>query len=289
MTVRLRQSVFVPPPVYVAADQLGLLAAAGLDVETILTRSSDQQRAQLAAGECELAVTAIDNLIVWNAAGAGVRLLAQLEQTTPLSLVGARGVDTIDALRGAELGVDAVDNGFSVVLRYVLRSHGLAPGDYLLRPVGGVRERFEALRTGRIAATLLGPPLDEYARQEGLVPLLTVADELPDYPGQGLVAGPSAPPRSSETISVYLSCLDQARRWLAAADSADAVDVLVRGGYTESSAQVSIDTTPASLRPDAAGLRRLYSLRAGLDMMPPGAPGADELFVPADPAAGEAE
>lgn len=158
MTVRLRQSVFVPPPLYVVADQRGFLAEAGVEVETTLTRSSDQQRAQLVAGDCDLAVTAIDNLIVWNATGASIRLLAQVERTTPLHLLGRKGFDTITALRGAELGVDAVDNGFAIVLRHLLRSHGLTSDDYTLTPVGGVRERYAALLAGAIAATLLGPP-----------------------------------------------------------------------------------------------------------------------------------
>lgn len=285
MTVRLRQSVFVPPPLYVVADQLGFLASAELEIDTTLTRSSEQQRAQLIAGDHDLAVTAIDNLIVWNATGAGIRLLAQLERTTPLHLVGGRDFDTIESLHGAELGVDAVDNGFAVVLRHRLRSHGLTPGDYTLTPVGGVRERYAALLAGDIAATLLGPPLDEFARREGLPVLLAVVDELPDYPGQGLVAGPAGM-ASAEAISRYLSCLDQARRWLATAESAHAVDVLIRGGYTEPSARTSLRATPDSLTPAPSGLRRLYSIRAELDMMPPGAPGAGELFEPAPLAAG---
>lgn len=285
MSVRLRQSVFVPPPLYIVASQLGFLAEAGVEVDTTLTRSSEQQRAQLIAGDCDLAVTAIDNLIVWNATGAGVRLVAQLERTTPLHLAGGRQFDTIESLRGAELGVDAVDNGFAVVLRHVLRSHGLAPGDYRLTPVGGVRERYDALLAGDIAATLLGPPLDEFARREGLPILLAVGDELPDYPGQGLVAGPAAL-ASTEPISRYLAALDRSRRWLATAGTADAVDVLVRGGYTEPSARASLNSTPESLTPAALGLRHLYSIRAELGMMPSGAPGADELFDPAPLAAG---
>ncbi|MEV4239154.1 MULTISPECIES: ABC transporter substrate-binding protein [unclassified Nocardia] len=284
MTVRLHQSVFVHPPLYVVADQLGFLTEAGVEVDTTLTRSSDQQRAQLVGGDCDLAVTAIDNLIVWNATGAEVRLLAQLERTTPLQLVGRKGFGTIDSLRGAELGVDAVDNGFAVVLRHVLRSHGLNFDDYLLIPVGGVRERYDALLAGDIAATLLGPPLDELARAEGLPVLLAVGDEVPDYPGQGLVAG-TAGLASTEAISKYLSCLDRARRWLATAEAGQAIDVLVRGGYTEPSARASLHATPESLTPAPSGLRRLYSIRAELEMMPPGEPGAGELFEPAPLAA----
>ncbi|WP_327116309.1 ABC transporter substrate-binding protein [Nocardia sp. NBC_01730] len=280
MTVRLRQSVFVPPPLYVVADQRGFLAEAGVEVETTLTRSSDQQRAQLVAGDCDLAVTAIDNLIVWNATGASIRLLAQVERTTPLHLLGRKGFDTITALRGAELGVDAVDNGFAIVLRHLLRSHGLTSDDYTLTPVGGVRERYAALLAGAIAATLLGPPLDELARGQGLPVLLAIGDELPDYPGQGLVAGPAGL-ASAEAISTYLACLDRARHWLATAEPAHAVDLLIRGGYTELSARASLRSAPDSLTPAAAGLRRLYAIRTQLAMVPPGAPVVDELFEPA--------
>jgi hypothetical protein len=119
MTVCLRQAVFVPPSVCVVADELGIYADMGVDIETVLVESSTDQRDRLLSGNVDVGVTAMDNLLVWNADGGDLRIVAQVESTTPLGLVARPSVTGVQGLRGAVLGVDAVNNGFAVVLRPV--------------------------------------------------------------------------------------------------------------------------------------------------------------------------
>ncbi|MGW3127372.1 ABC transporter substrate-binding protein [Streptomyces sp. NPDC001076] len=278
MTAWFRQAVFVPPPVCVVADELGYFARAGLEVETVLIESSTDQRDRLLTGDVDAAVTAIDNLIVWNSGGADLRVVAQIESTTPLRLVAQASVRRLEDLRGATLGVDAPDNGFAVVLRHLLGHHGLPPGAYEFEPVGGVRERFEALRSGSIDAAWLGPPLDELAQQEGLVSLLAVEDEVPDFPGQGVVAGPATRQAGRGKLSLYLAALEAARDWLHATPDDEIQDVLTRGGYGPASARAALRTRPVSLAPARAGLECILTMRDKLGMMPGQVPGADDLY-----------
>ena len=86
--VTLRQSHFVPPVSYLLAAELGFLR--GVEVLPTRTPSSAEQLRALLAGEQDMVVTAIDNLFEWTRAGADLRLVAQVEQTTPLGIHAAR-------------------------------------------------------------------------------------------------------------------------------------------------------------------------------------------------------
>ncbi|CAM5610038.1 ABC transporter substrate-binding protein OS=Streptomyces aurantiogriseus OX=66870 GN=GCM10010251_26200 PE=4 SV=1 [Streptomyces aurantiogriseus] len=163
-------------------------------------------------------------------------------------------------------------------MRHLLGHHGLPPDAYEFEPVGGVRERFEALRSRSIDAAWLGPPLDEPARQEGFVSLLAVEDEVPDFPGQAVVAGPTTRQAGRDNLSLYLTALDRARKWLHATEDEQILDVLTRGGYGPASAQAALRTRPASLAPARAGLQCVLTMRDKLGMMPDHAPGVDDLY-----------
>src|SRR6476646_1316677 len=55
-----------------------------------------------------------------HADGGDLRIVAQVESTTPLELVARPSVTGVQGQRGAVPGVDAVNNGFAVVLRHLL-------------------------------------------------------------------------------------------------------------------------------------------------------------------------
>ena len=114
----LRQSQFVPPVPLIVARELGLLDR--VDLEAGRTSGSPEQLAGLLAGDIDIAVTAIDNLYAWTAAGADVRLVAQIEATTPLGIYARPGTDRLKDLEGSLFAVDAATNGFSIVARYLL-------------------------------------------------------------------------------------------------------------------------------------------------------------------------
>ncbi len=181
---RLRVIEFVAPGVEAIAERRGLYADHGVEVETVRTRSSTEQRERMMSDDCDVALTAIDNLIAWNAGGDDLRLVGQVERTTVLDLVA--GVERIEDLRGATLAVDAVDTGFAIVLRKILRDHGLDSADYTLLAAGGIQQRCDAITGGRAAAGLLGPPWSDQALAQGLHRLITVEAALPGFPGIGV-------------------------------------------------------------------------------------------------------
>jgi len=259
--VILRQSHFVPPVSYLLAAELGFLR----DVEVLPTRtpSSAEQLRALLAGEQDMVVTAIDNLFEWTRAGADVRLVAQVEQTTQLGIYAGGDVESLADLAGCRFAVDAPDNGFALIAKHLLRDAGVEV-DYVV--VGGVRERLDALLGGQVDATLLGPPFDKLAEKAGMRRVVDVNALLPELPGQGLVV--RAELLASAELERYLGALV---RGVAAGESmtdAEGIELLERCGY-QAAATAAWGARARTLAVDQRGLGLLTGIRRSLGMLPP--------------------
>ena len=257
----LRQSHFVPPVSYLLAAELGFLR----DVEVVPTRtpSSAEQLRALLAGEHDMVVTAIDNLFEWTRAGADLRLVAQVEQTTPLGIYAGGDVESLADLAGCRFAVDAPDNGFALIAKHLLRDAGVEV-DYVV--VGGVRERLDALLGGQVDATLLGPPFDKLAEKAGMRRVVDVNALLPELPGQGLVV--RAELLDSAELERYLGALV---RGVAAGESmtdAEGIELLERCGY-QAAATAAWGARARTLAVDQRGLGLLTGIRRSLGMLPP--------------------
>ncbi|WP_459384519.1 ABC transporter substrate-binding protein [Arthrobacter humicola] len=257
----LRQSHFVPPVSYLLAAELGFLR--GVEVLPTRTPSSAEQLRALLAGEQDMVVTAIDNLFEWTRAGADVRLVAQVEQTTQLGIHAGGDVESLVDLAGCRFAVDAPDNGFALIAKHLLRDAGVEV-DYVV--VGGVRERLDALLGGQVDATLLGPPFDKLAEKAGMRRVVDVNALLPELPGQGLVV--RAELLASAELERYLGALV---RGVAAGESmtdAEGIELLERCGY-QAAATAAWGARARTLAVDQRGLGLLTGIRRSLGMLPP--------------------
>jgi len=261
---------FVPPAIHAVADSGGLLAAYGLHVEGIPTGSSDQQYEALLAGECDVAVTAMDNVILWNRRGRGddFRIVAQVERTTSIALVARPEFTTVASLDGGRLLVDSVENGFVIALRMMLDDAGIAFDACTVLPAGGVKERFAALIAGDGDATLLGPPFLGMAEAAGMQCLAHADRAFPGFPGQGIVVRTGQLGDRRDEIVRWLAALEQARADIVA----DPLALMPRGA-TLPVATALVDAVSTTLVPDPAGIDLLVAQRRHL-----GLPGADAVY-----------
>ncbi|MGX5697153.1 ABC transporter substrate-binding protein [Agromyces soli] len=198
MTLRL--SYFVAPAPLTVAREHGLLDE--IDLKETRTVGSPEQLSGLIAGELDAVVTAIDNLFEWSRGGADVRLVGQVEPTTPLAVIGSPDLADLTDLEGRRFAVDAYDNGFALVARHLLAQKDVTV-DWI--EVGGVAERLDALLTHEVDATLLGPPFDDRATAAGHVVLASAQDTFPSFPGQGLVV--RTPLLGTAELEAFLTAL----------------------------------------------------------------------------------
>lgn len=273
--MRLRQSFFVPPVPFIVAENGGLFAAADIEVESRRTRSSGEQFDGLQSGEIDLAITAMDNVFVWNQRGADLRIIAQVEATTLLTIYGQADSRTLADLEGGRFAVDAITNGFSLIARRLLEDAGVSMS---FVEVGGVKERFDALLTGSVDGTLLGPPLDELAEREGLSALASANSALKTLAGQGVVARAERSDAETKTLAGYLGVLTQAILLSDRMSEAEGVALLERNGFPGRSASAAWQARPRSIAVDPDGLALLETLRKSFGLLPSGYRGASGIL-----------
>lgn len=266
MAETLRQTYFVPPVPVVVAKHLDVFEKIGLNVDSKVTRSSNEQRDDLLNAECDVAITAIDNMLVWNQHVDDFRLVGQVERTTPLGLYARSGLTDVSGLSGLRFAVDAASNGFAIAAKYLLAEEKVADVEFV--EIGGVSERLAALLEERVDATLLGPPFDEMAEQEGLTQLATVNDLARDYPGQGIVVCESRLDEIQSRLHLYLKLLHEAVTWTASARRQEGLELLAQAGFGPRAQESGWDTKPTTLVPSAAGLELLVHMRDELGMLP---------------------
>lgn len=273
----LRVIEFVPPAVEAIAQQRGLYAGHGVEIETVRTRSSTEQRERMQSGDCDVALTAIDNLIAWNTGGDDLVLVGQVERTTVLDLVAS--VERIEDLRGATLAVDAVDTGFAIVLRKILRDHGLGSDDYELLPAGGIQQRCDAITGRQAAGGLLGPPWSDQALAHGLHRLTTVEAALPDFPGIGVAVRVVRLEELRDPLARYLAALADAAAWATSTPRDEVITLLVDAGFPADGAGALLDVVPADIAVARGGVELLYAIRRELGVLPVGAPESADLVA----------
>jgi hypothetical protein len=268
-TKSIRVMWFVPP-------LLALVASLGTPAVTVhgrRNRSSDEQFDALVAGDVDAVVTSMDNVIGWNRrVGPGdFRVVAQIEQTTPLTLVSHPRLRHLHELSGSNLLVDALDNGFVIALRAMLRDAELKSDAFRLTPAGGVKERFDSLLAGEGDATLLGPPFDALAIQAGFERMITVQEKYPEFPGQGVVVrtGGSAWP----IVHEWIGALERARHDVPL-NPEFARSAVTGAGLPAAVADAMIAMNPATLRPTPEGIALLVAHRQSL-----GLEGADNDYA----------
>lgn len=208
-------------PVWCAITK-GFFAKQNLNVTTEITPSSVYMFEHLSAGDFDIAITAMDNVVAYDE-GQGAP-----EVKSPSDFVAFMGGDSgmltlwsrpdirgYSDLKGTTLAVDAVQTGFTFLLRRILEVVGLNEGDYQLGAAGGTPKRFAALTTSaEYSAAILTAPFDLEADAKGCHKLATALDIVGHYQAYTGVARRSWMAQNGDVLVRYIRGYLAALRWL---------------------------------------------------------------------------
>jgi ABC-type nitrate/sulfonate/bicarbonate transport system substrate-binding protein len=198
----------------------GAFAKQNLDVQLHFTTSSVQQMTGLLRGEWDVGLTGFDNVVAYQE-GQGE---AEIESAPDLfafmggdnaflRIVVQPDIQSYADLRGKTLSVDALTTGFAFVLRKMLALNGIAEHEVTFERVGGVMQRFQALKEGKHAGTLLLTPFELIAQKLGMRVLQSASDVLPHYQGVAGAARRSWAEANADVLIAfirgYVETLDQ--------------------------------------------------------------------------------
>jgi ABC-type nitrate/sulfonate/bicarbonate transport system substrate-binding protein len=212
-------------PVYIAAAKTW--AAQGLDVELVAFNGDAPASQALVSGSTDFNVSSPNALI--NAITAGQPIVAFYAGfwQSDFEWLAAPSIKRWSDLKGKSLGVTTFGSLTEALTRYVLIKNEIDPDrDVQLQQTGGSASSYQALKAGRIAATILATPYKWQAAEDGFVVLATqIKDVAPQWPKQIFVAKTDFLNSSPNTIAAVLRAHVAALR-LARAQREYAVGVL---------------------------------------------------------------
>jgi ABC-type nitrate/sulfonate/bicarbonate transport system substrate-binding protein len=222
-------------PVYVGLAQ-GYFSKEKLDVHLTTIESSTVQIKGMMDGTYDLALTALDNVIAYDA-GQGATKLDQKPdffafmggEGGSLRLITAPDVKKVEGLKGRTLAVDAKNTGFAFVLYDIAAKHGLTASDYELLPVGNSQKRLDALTGGHAQGALLNRPFDGFAEAKGFNDLVSMQDIFPHYQSSVGMARRAWSSEHRDALIAFVRAYVKASKWLFdPANKAAAIDVLMK-------------------------------------------------------------
>ncbi len=257
-----------------AAQAQGYFTAEGLDIILSFTPDSTILRNGLAAGEYDIAHTAVDNAIA---------MVELAQQDVAVVLGGDSGFNALlfqpdiasfEALRGQTVLVDAPNTAFALVLYKIMQKHGLERGDYIAQPVGATPFRLTRMREDKAAkASIMNLPFRILAQRAGLRLVCEATDEIGPYLSTaGFVMRPWAQ-QNQAALTSYIRAYLRGLRWaLAPANQAAAIALLterLRLPPDVAAEAFAIASAEGGLAHDAAididGLSNVLALRADVE------------------------
>jgi ABC-type nitrate/sulfonate/bicarbonate transport system substrate-binding protein len=240
----------------------------GLDVEPHYTINSVEQLSGMITGRWEIALTGFDNIVAYQEGQGEAKI-----DVTPdlfafmggdaafLRLVVQSDITSYADLKGKTLSVDALTTGFAFVLRKMLAQNGLSENDVSFERAGGALQRFEALKAGKHAGTLLVTPFELIGKQSGLRVLQSASEVLPHYQGISGAARRSWAKDNADTLTAFIRGYLEALDWLYASGNKQAACELLVGKVPGMSAPLASSTYDVLLDRNAG-----FDRKAALDI-----------------------
>ena len=264
--------------IYVAQER-GLFENNGIRVKVQATPGSVAQMTGLSEGKFDIAMTAVDNIVAYVEGQGEAPIGPQSEffafmgsDTGFLSLVTAPDVKAIADLKGRTLSVDALTTGYAFVLLDILLRNGLHDGDYSVAKVGGMVQRWTALRERKQDGTMLSTPYNILAKAEGFTQLAQATKVIGHYQGNVAAARRSWAAANRDKVIAFIRGYVAAIDWLYDRSNRDEAVRLLRQNLPQMSQDLAERSYDELLDPedgffrqgrmDMEGLKTVLDLRS---------------------------
>jgi ABC-type nitrate/sulfonate/bicarbonate transport system substrate-binding protein len=247
------------------AEDAGLYADAGLEVEITNMNGGSRGAAELAAGRIDAMHVGLSSVIGLNRNGGDLRAIAALANVIRFTFFCAPGLRGTAELRGGTIGISTFGSETDTTASYLLRRLGLTRDDVAIKEFGGGSRRLAALRSGEIQVTAVNEPVASAARAAGVPVLLDLVAERVPWLFTAIVTRRGAIERQRDALRRFIAATAAGNR-LALTDEARAKAVLARNANISDPKVLDIayddfkQLSPPDLAPTDEAARNILAL-----------------------------
>lgn len=257
------------------ADKQGFLASQRI----VLDRKETDPGSTAAAEDVEkrdreVGVVSTDRLVQVGKNGQSLVMVAGLVNKAAYTLIAARDVPDMKALKGKLIG-HLDEKGISAaILRRLLKSQNFSDNDIKLFVFPDMGVVGAAVANGTVGASLVDPPRSGRLRVSGFKPLLNTADIIKDFQAEGLVVRPDWARQNEDVLTRLIRATVLAERWIGNSANKDAAIKIMQQslGLGEIEAKVvyeqyvdALGSIPKEGDIDQAGVRAVIELLGEID------------------------
>lgn len=213
------------------AEQLGYFRQAGLTVEWLPQESGAKALASAMQGQADVVAGAFEHLFGLQQKGLNYQAFVQMGRTPQVSLGVASRLElrSVMGLKGARVGITAMDSSTYWMACQWLLQNGLLPEDVVFVEVGSSLSVVDALRHGVIDALCNPDPVMHWLEQKNEIRMMGEARTLLStrklmggpVPGACLWAKADFLQRHSEVAQALTDAVVHALKWLQTAGLTD--------------------------------------------------------------------
>jgi len=189
-------------PLWVTHDA-GLFKKYGLDVDLVFVTGGTLAVTAMASGQTPIAGAGA-SMVPIAGSGADIVFIADMVDM-PYFLVARPEIKTKEDLRGKRAGISRFGSSSDFATRMALEGLGLVPDrDVAIIQIGAVPDRFAAMESNIVQATVLTPPINLIAKRRGFRIIANVGALGLKIPDSAICTTRSYVKANRETVRKYL-------------------------------------------------------------------------------------
>ena len=207
------------------AKDAGLYEAYGLKPEIVKVVGGKDSGPDLASGKIHLMHIGMSSVVRANAAGGNIVTVGSLSNIIRNTMFVAPGISSPADLKGKKFGISSLGSETDPTTTLALRRLGLSRDDVTIVEIGTVR--LDAVRTGEVAASLMGEPTRSQAMSLGLKAMVDLYADHTPWLYSGLVVHRDFLKSNRPQVLAFLKATVEGN-YLAVSDEKRAKTVLAR-------------------------------------------------------------
>ena len=169
----------------------------------------------LIAGTVDLARSGTHFGVIAATRGAEVKIIGGSTYGYPYQVISQPQFKSLADLKGQKIAAASLASITTTIFKDVMQRQGIPPTAYTLLFVGGSPERFQAVGSGQVAASLAeAPPFNFRSIDAGRKILLNYSDEIKNLQYTSFFASIKSLSQNRPLFMRFIRALGQAMRWI---------------------------------------------------------------------------